>query len=189
MDAESLLGNLGRMLKSVEAAQSAALCRALVDARSVHVAGVGRSGLILRGFAMRLTELGLRVHVHGDSTTPAHGADDLLLVCSGSGATASLLVASEHALAHGGRLAVITSAVISPLARLAHEKVVLPPLLPGASTAPGSGALPGTAELFLPIRTLFEQACFLYLDGVAEALMDALGQTPQDVEARRANLD
>ena len=69
-DLDRLLADLGKILRSVDAEDRRAFVRALHEARTVFVAGAGRSGLVVRAFAMRLAHLGLRVHVVGESTAP-----------------------------------------------------------------------------------------------------------------------
>jgi 6-phospho-3-hexuloisomerase len=71
-----VLGELGDVLREVDESAVSALQEKLAAARRVFVAGAGRSGLMMRAFAMRLMHLGLAVHVVGDATTPslyAHG--------------------------------------------------------------------------------------------------------------------
>ena len=61
----------------------------LLDADRIFVAGMGRSGFAMRGFAMRMVHLGLDVHFVGETTAPpiaAHG--DLLLLGSVSALSA-----------------------------------------------------------------------------------------------------
>ena len=189
---ERLLSDVERVLGGVDPGETRALVEALLAANVIHVAGVGRSGLIVRAFAMRLAHLGLRVHVVGESTTPPFQPDHLLLVCSGSGNTAVTIAIAESALRAGGRLALITSAVIAPLARMAHQRVLLPPLLPqpdpGASPEQ-AGVPPDAARVVQPLRTLFEQATFIYLDTVVLLLMEATGQRAEHLERRHQNLE
>ncbi|HSP51806.1 MAG TPA: SIS domain-containing protein, partial [Cryobacterium sp.] len=80
---------------------------ALRAARRVFVLGAGRSGLALRMTARRLMHLGLDVHVVGEVTTPAIAAGDVLLVASGSGATAAVVRAAETGSASGARVIAI----------------------------------------------------------------------------------
>ena len=49
------------------------LIEAIVAARRIVVFGLGREGLQMRGFAMRLFHMGRDVAVWGDMTTPALG--------------------------------------------------------------------------------------------------------------------
>lgn len=189
---EPVLASLSRMLRAVDPSDTKRLVQDILAAPVVHLAGAGRSGLVVRAFAVRLTHLGLRAHVSGDATAPALREEELLVVCSGTGRAATPTLAAERALKEGGRLVVLTSAVMSPLARLAHHKILLHPVLParreGGSQQPPPG-VPDPASVMQPVRTLFEQACMLYLDGVVTRLMESTGQKAEDLEARLHNLD
>ena len=81
--------------------QLAALAAEIRQARRVFVAGGGRSGLALRMHAMRLMHLGLTAHVVGETTTPAIGSGDLLVVASGSGTTAGAVAAAQTSVSTG----------------------------------------------------------------------------------------
>src|SRR3990167_7658365 len=54
---------------------------AILNAKSVFVTGQGRSGLVSRSFAMRLTHIGLNAYCVGDATTPNLNKGDLLIAC------------------------------------------------------------------------------------------------------------
>jgi DNA-binding MurR/RpiR family transcriptional regulator len=90
-----------------------------------------------------------------------------------------MVLAAESAQALGARIALVTSAVISPLARLAdHRILLLPPFIP-PETAPSNAAL------IREIRGLFEQAAFLYFARLAQFLASQSGQSPDELERRR----
>ena len=50
----------------------------------IFVLGAGRSGLMAKGFAMRLMHIGYTVFVIGETITPSIQAGDVLLAVSGS---------------------------------------------------------------------------------------------------------
>ena len=52
--------------------------------------GVGREGLMMRAFAMRLYHLGLDAHCLGDMTCPPVGPGDLFLASAGPGSFSSV---------------------------------------------------------------------------------------------------
>jgi 6-phospho-3-hexuloisomerase len=60
------------------------LMEEIVRAKRIVVFGLGREGLQMRGFAMRLSHMGRDV-VWGDTTTPALGAGDLFIASAGPG--------------------------------------------------------------------------------------------------------
>lgn len=146
----------------------------------VFVHGAGRSGIALRMTAMRLMHLGLAVHVVGDATTPAIAAGDVLLTASGSGSTEGIVRAAENAAAADARVAVITTAPDSPLARLASAVVVLP--------AAGKRDRSGQASAQYA-GSLFEQGVALLGDALFHALWQRSGLSADDIWPRHSNLE
>ena len=61
-----------------------ALIEAIVAAKRIVVFGLGREGLQMRGFAMRLFHMGCDVASLGDLTTPALGAGALFIASAGT---------------------------------------------------------------------------------------------------------
>ena len=61
------------------------LIEAIVAAKRIVEFGLGREGLQMRGFAMRLFHMGRDVAVWGDMTTPALSAGDLFIASAGPG--------------------------------------------------------------------------------------------------------
>ena len=97
-DLETVLDELAETMRAVDPGGLRALEERLGAARRVFVAGAGRSGLVVRAFAMRLMHLGLDGHMVGDMTTPALGEGDLLVVSAGPGSfsTVKALVGVAH---------------------------------------------------------------------------------------------
>src|SRR6202142_76976 len=92
--AESALKDLGSVFAAMPDDALDGLIEEIVAARRIVVFGLGREGLQLRGFAMRLFHMGREVAVWGDMTMPPVGPGDLLIVSAGPGAlpTAEVLV-------------------------------------------------------------------------------------------------
>ena len=153
---------------------------ALRGARRVFVLGAGRSGLALRMTAMRLMHLGLDVHVVGEVTTPAIAAGDVLLVASGSGATAAVVRAAETAAESGARVIAITTAPDSPLAALAAVTVVVPAAQKQDHDELRSLQYSGA---------LFEQTVVVLGDAIFHSLWKASGATADELWPRHANLE
>ena len=82
---------LVRVLAHVQRPEVEAFEKVLLGARRVFVTGLGRTGLMARGFAMRLMHLGRRVYHVGDVITPAIRRGDLLVICSRTGRSPVLL--------------------------------------------------------------------------------------------------
>jgi 6-phospho-3-hexuloisomerase len=178
--AQLVLRELAAVIEQVEAADAERLLTTIGEAKRVFVAGAGRSGLLMRGFAMRLMHLGLRVHIVGIETTPAIGPGDLLLCGSGSGSTPSLLAHAQRARQVGAKVALITATSDSLLGQFADLQFVVPAPTPKAATPYASQQ---------PMASLFEQSMLVMLDVFAMLLMDRMGMSEQAMFTRHANLE
>ncbi len=180
--AAQIATELTQTLAAIQEDQVEALVWHIRNARRIFLAGAGRSGWIMRTFAVRLTHLDLKVHVVGDATTPAIGPGDLLVIGSGSGETASLVGHATAARRHGARVALLTTAPASSIGRQADVIVHIPASTPKAAqtTEPRS---------IQPMANLFEQALLVVLDIVTMRLMEEMKADPAQMFARHANLE
>lgn len=153
---------------------------AILAARRVFVLGLGRSGLILRMFAMRLMQIGLSAHVVGDATTPAIEAGDLLIALSGSGRTATVVAMAHKAKDCGAQVLAITSSHATPLAALATTTLIVPA---------ASVKTDVTTPTHLPLANALEQAMAITLDCVGAMLAERCGQDNAAMMRRHANLE
>jgi 6-phospho-3-hexuloisomerase len=177
-----VLSELEFALRSVDEGPLGSLVERILAANRLFLAGKGRSGLQMRGFAMRLMHLGLESYVVGDVTTPAIGEHDLLLIGSGSGRTASLLEYAKQAQGLGAPVALMTADPDSPIASHAPLVVAIPAPTPKA----GSASRGRSAQ---PMGTLFEQALGLLCDVLILMLMDRMQVEPDEMFSRHANLE
>ncbi|MXX02251.1 MAG: 6-phospho-3-hexuloisomerase [Gemmatimonadetes bacterium] len=183
--ARSILDELRRTLNRISCDEVEALVREVTGARRVFVAGAGRSGLVMRSFAMRLAQLGRPVHVVGETTSPPIRPGDLLLIGSGSGVTDRMVHYAGKAAKTGARVAAATAVPESPAARLADVVVVIPAPAPKSSKTT-SGKEHRSHQ---PMGTLFEQSLGVMLDACVMLLMARLGETGQGMFDRHANLE
>lgn len=183
--ARSILDELRRTLNQISCDEIDSLVREVTGARRVFVAGAGRSGLVMRSFAMRLAQLGLTVHVVGETTSPAVRSGDLLLIGSGSGVTDRLVHYAGKAAETGARVAAATADSASPAARLADVVVVIPAPTPKSSKE----AIGQEQRSGQPMGTLFEQSLGVLLDACVMLLMARLDETGRSMFARHANLE
>ena len=103
-----------------------ALIEAIVAAKRIVVFGLGREGLQMRGFAMRLFHMGRDVAVWGDMTTPPVGPGDLLIVSAGPGDLATAAVLVDIARKAGARTALVTAQPGGELAKRVDIVTVIP---------------------------------------------------------------
>ena len=122
--------------------------------KRIFVLGAGRSGLMAKGFAMRLMHIGYTVYAIGETITPSVQAGDVLVALSGSGKTASILELTEKAKADGVQIVAVTSRPDSPLGKLGDATIVVP----GATKA-GDGV-----QSIQLLSTLFDQSVHITLD-------------------------
>jgi 6-phospho-3-hexuloisomerase len=179
---KAVLKEVGQTLERVDGAAVEQMVQFLAQAKLVFIAGAGRSGLMIRSFAMRLAHLGRSVQVVGEVTTRGIGHGDVLLVASGSGETRGILAVAQSAIEHGAKVGVITIFPESSLARLAECRVVIP------APTPKSGQH-NPATSIQPMGTLFEQSLLLTLDAMVMMLMEKLGQSSEQMFKLHANLE
>lgn len=157
------------------------LADAVSSAGRVFVAGAGRSGLMMRAFAMRLMHLGLDVYVVGETVTRSLGKGDLLLIGSGSGETKSLIPMAEKARSLEAKVGALTLAPGSTIGRQADFTVKLP------------GAPKEQAEheesTVQPMGSLFEQMLLLVCDAVVLRLMEKQNLNGKAMYGNHANLE
>ncbi|PIO99324.1 3-hexulose-6-phosphate isomerase [uncultured Pleomorphomonas sp.] len=178
----AILEELRAVLSKVSPDEVSAFAGDLLAARRIFVAGAGRSGLAGRAFAMRLMHFGLDAFVIGEIATPAYSGDDLLVVCSGSGETGSLVSIADKARRIGGKIALVTIVPDSTIGKLADRRLVLPAPSPKAKAGDGVRSIQ-------PMGSLFEQALLLLLDAVILELMARRGATSDGMFTRHANLE
>ena len=165
------LADLERVLRRLKAREIDAFEQALLDAGRIFVTGLGRTGLMARGFAMRLMHLGRAVYHVGDVITPAIGRDDLLVICSRTGRSKVLGHYIDIARKAKARVAVVTARPTSAVGRRADVVLAIDdrPLKRRRTLPP------------LPLGSLFEQALLLTLDHVVLDLMGALNLGEADL--------
>ncbi|MBD2847644.1 6-phospho-3-hexuloisomerase [Paenibacillus sp. IB182496] len=176
-----VVGEVADAVSAIDERELARLVETIDRAGAVFVAGAGRSGLMGRALAMRLMHLGLRAYVVGETITPAIGPDDLLLIGSGSGETASLVGMADKAGEIGAAVAVATTRPESTLARKARLTLTLP----GSAKEHNSGER-GTIQ---PMASLFEQTLLLAYDAAVICLMERRGMSAERMYGSHANLE
>ena len=174
----TILDEITRALAQVDPGQVAGMEEAVLSAHAVFVVGAGRSGLVGRCFAMRLTHLGLRSHVIGETVTPAVGPGDLVIALSGSGETPTILATVTAAIQAGAQVVAVTAFAHSPLAEAAQAKLII-------STGTEATGISSTQYG----GSMFEQALMVMLETIALGLQNRLAETPDRMDRRHANLE
>lgn len=179
---ETILQELRGTLSQAEEGAIEVFLDRITRANRLFLAGTGRSGFMVRSFAVRLMHLGFTTYVAGETVTPSLQAGDLLILGSGSGETGSLQVMAQKARKLGVPIALVTASPQSSIGRLADLVVSLPAPTPKASSAQAPSSIQ-------PMGTLFEQSLLLLFDLMVLRLMERKGIGPQAMFARHANLE
>jgi len=170
---DRILAELGSILNQIDLKNAEKLMEGILSSERVFLAGMGRSGLIARAFAMRLMQIGLEVYFVRDITTPAIGKGDLLIVISGSGETGGTHYIASTARSFGARVFLLTSREKSRIGHIADLIFVLPDAL----------------ERVMPLRSAFENAVYIFLDAVVMMIMAEEGITQEEMMKKHSNLD
>lgn len=176
-----ILEELQRVAQDIDQSQIDDMCRRILEAKRVYLAGRGRSGLIARMFAMRLMHMNLTAYVVDEVVTPAIQESDLLIICSGSGETGSLKTMADRAKAIGAQLQLITANEESYIAKRADAKVVIHGYTPKNEK--------NENRSIQPLGAQFEQLQMLVLDGAVVTIKKMLDVSEQEMMARHANLE
>lgn len=179
---EPILQELRATLARVEEGAIRQFIERIAGARRLFLAGSGRSGFMVRSFAVRLMHLGCPAYVVGETVTPGIEPGDLLILGSGSGETPSLRVLAEKAEKLAVPIALVTASPRSSIGKLADVVVTVPAPTPKAVQAPAPPSIQ-------PMGTLFEQCLLLLFDLVVLRLMERKGISAQAMFARHANLE
>ncbi|HHT9104681.1 MAG TPA: 6-phospho-3-hexuloisomerase [Candidatus Wujingus californicus] len=176
-----ILDEIRSVLERIDEKSYEDFLSAILNAKSVFVTGQGRSGLVSRTFAMRLTHIGLNAYCVGDATTPNLNKGDLLIACSSSGSTHITRYIAGLAKKSQATVVAVTSHKDSPLAGQADIIIELP-VQEVSTLYKNDGSIQFRS-------TLFEQACLVYLDGVILSLVKKLNSSEKDMQKRHSNLE
>lgn len=179
---QDILGELHHTLNMIDKNQITACAQEIQTSRRTFVGGAGRSGLMMRAFAMRLMHLGFPVFVLGETITPGIERRDLLLLGTGSGTTSSLVTYASKAKSLGARVGVITIRTHSLIASDSDFQINIP--------APSSKIDSASFNTSLqPMGSLFEQSLLLVTDIIVAKLMESTSQDSAEMFVRHANLE
>lgn len=178
---DTISKELNRSVDLISIEQVEQLADRILRSKQIFVAGAGRSGLMMRAFAMRLMQMGIEAYVVGETVTPNMKAEDTLIIGSGSGETRSLVPVAEKAKSLGGSVAVVTIFPESTLGNIAELAVKLP----GAPKDQSSHS----AQTIQPMGALFEQTLLVFCDAVILTIMEKQGLSSGAMFGRHANLE
>ena len=157
------------------------LVERILPSKKVFVYGAGRSGFMLKSFAMRMMHMGIDAYVVGETVTAIYEKDDLLIVGTGSGETKSIITIVEKAKSIGGDITALTISPASTVGKLADQIITLT----------GSPKDRGNEEeqSIQPMGSLFEQLLLLVLDSVILKYMETKELDSNKMYGKHANLE
>jgi len=164
----------------------------ILHARRIYVMGAGRSGLVAKGFAMRLMHLGLPSYVVGETITPALQKGDLIVIFSGSGKSKTIADLAETGKDIGAHISLITSNADSRIGKIADCRVIIE--LQRDATDDDAAEFEirqmlGDHKSFAPLGTLFETASMIFSDAVISRLMEITKTDESALKDRHANIE
>lgn len=175
------LDELGAVFDRLDEAVVDRAVAAIAGARRIALYGVGREGLQIKGFAMRLFHLGLKAAVVGDMTTPALGDGDLLVVSAGPGQFSTVKALMGVARAAGARTLVVTAQPRGECAEMADFILAIPAQTMADDRGPQTSVL--------PMGSLYEGAQYILFEVMILKLRDRLKVTPEAMRANHTNLE
>lgn len=155
-----------------------AILKLIFQAHQVFLSGEGRSGLMVKALANRLTQVGLEVHVTTEITSPAIGKGDVLIFNSASGKSAFLISQAKSAKSLGAKVITFTAKEYAPL----NESSDLIIGINAQSKDENLGSIQ-------PMGSLYEQASLLIFDSlILKALNNGL-VTNKQLRSTHSNLE
>ncbi|KAL1198325.1 hypothetical protein V5N11_026855 [Cardamine amara subsp. amara] len=153
----------------------------------IFLYGVGREGLMLKAFAMRLFHLGLSSHIVFDMTTPPISSSDLLIASAGPGGFLTVDAICSVAKSNGAKVLLLTAQPETGTYVKHATDVCYVPAQTMASDG-GDTVVSGERQL-LPMGSVYEGALFVLFEMVVYKLGEVLGESPESVRSRHTNLE
>ncbi len=178
---ERALRELAIVLENLDGNSVRQALETIQRARHIALYGVGREGLQMRGFAMRLYHLGLDASVVGDMTTPPVGRGDLLIVSAGPGWFSTVEALLTTARRAGAATLCITAQASGACALQADGVITLP--------AQTMADQPGADHSVLPLGSLYEGALFLLFESMIVLLQQKLAIPAAVMFGNHTNLE
>lgn len=151
-----ILQELSRSTTNISDEQLTDFIKKINEAKRIFVYGTGRSGLMLKTFAMRLMQMGYVSYVVGETVTPSTEKGDLLVVASASGETDSVCQAAKKAKDGGLEVITVTANKESTLYKVQEPIVFIE-----------SATKFSTSNVTIqPLGSLFEQVLLVLFDAI-----------------------
>lgn len=175
----AIVDEIKKSLSNIDSNSIDKLVNDILSAKRIFVTGAGRSGLMIKAFAMRLMHMNIPTYVLGEIATPSVAKGDLLIIASGSGSTGSLVNVAQKAKSYGLNVALITTKEDSPIGLLSDTVVCIK----------ASSKQEHNDITIQPMGSLYEQSLMLLDDVIVLLLMNKLNLTSDEMFKNHANLE
>ncbi len=156
--ATAIIQEISDVCEQVSEAEVHAVLSCIQKNHRIFVHGDGRSGLVIRCFAMRLMHLGYTVYVIGETITPAVEAVDVVIGVSGSGSSVSVQETLSRAKKKDATT-IAVSAKANAFSEAADYSLIIPGALKG-----DQGEHRKSIQL---LSSLFDQSLHVIMDMLA----------------------
>ncbi|WP_317695768.1 6-phospho-3-hexuloisomerase [Xylocopilactobacillus apis] len=150
----------------------------IFNSNKIFLSGEGRSGLMVKAFANRLTQMGLNVHVVTEITAPAIGSEDLLIFNTASGKSEFLISQAKSAIKVGAKLVTFTANKDSVLSQKSDAVIVI--------DAQTKDEEQGSLQ---PMGSLYEQTSLLVFDSLMLRALNMGLVTNTKLRSTHSNLE
>ncbi|MDT4762306.1 sugar isomerase [Sphaerochaeta sp. PS] len=176
--ADVILEENRQVLDRIDVKEINRLIEEIDKAKTIQLYAMGRMGLSMRGFTMRLKHMGYDAYVVYDTTTPCIGEGDLLLVlCGMTNVEMNIVKLSKEAKA--------TIGILSP-----HPENEIGQLADFTVRVPGQFfGDPSEVKSIQPMCTILEQSMFLLTDIVTMMIIEKNHIDIDKMHKRHTNLE
>lgn len=178
MNDNIILEEIKKSFESIDEGKVSELIKIINKRNKIFVYGAGRTGLMLKAFAMRLMQLGYDSYVVGETITPAIEKGDLLLLASASGSTESVVSMARKCSENGIDIYIISSNTESALSVIRKPDILIR----------SSDKFNQNTNSKQPMSSLFEQMILLVLDYLVYEIFKR-EKSIGDLQSKHANLE
>lgn len=187
---QSIVDNISKTIDELNEDDVDALIKAIRTSKRIFLWGAGRSGLMAKAFAMRLSQLGFVVYVVGETISPGMKEGDVFIAVSGSGETTSVVNAAKVAKELGVQVVAVSSYVTSTLGNLSDKAIrIRGKTKVDIEKDHLKHQIQGVHSSLTPMGTLFEDTVLVFFDGVVGKLMNELKATERHMMGRHSKLE
>jgi 6-phospho-3-hexuloisomerase len=175
---EAVMEENRTVLQKIDRKEIEVLIQEINKAKTIQLYAMGRMGLSMRGFAMRLKHMGFDAYIVYDTITPCIGKGDLLLdLCGVTNVEMNIIECARKA---GARIGIVGPHPENKQGKLADFTVRVPGQIFGGELEVAS---------IQPMATLLEQSMFLFCDIVVKMIIERNHIDIEKMHDRHTNLE